>query len=637
MSVKRLFFLFVLALFPLHSACSSATVNAPPEIENPGNGGAGPGSGGVMMLPDANIQLPPPVSVEEMNKRAAPPHCGDGKLDDDEACDDGNILTGDGCIGNCLMVERGYSCYPPGQPCHLVARCGDGLIIAPELCDDGNKNPGDGCSASCKIELGFKCSGNPSTCTTTTCGDGKVEGAESCDDKNTMPFDGCSTVCQNEPNCESGACTSRCGDGIKLTEDCDDGNNVSGDGCSAECKIEKGFVCTIPALGEKMMVPAIFRDFRYKNPVDFQPGATGRFEAWPGMVEKELDKEGKPVFTGLAGSLVASKESFAKWYRNVPGVNSVTSGQLALWNNGKGAFVNRYGPNGEQWLKTEIAHYCGNVGGEILTLDPNDPDAAIPIPCTSMTASETECTKRLALGMELYKCYVENNSYKALFILERVDGTPLFFPVDNDTFTPQTEREFAQIAPPIYDGTKSWPWEDGKPKHNFSFTSEVRYWFLYDSSKSYTLDFTGDDDVWVFVNKKLAVDLGGIHTPVNGSVTLNAANASKFGLTNGKVYEVTVFQAERQVSGSSYRLTLSGFTSAPSDCNPVCGDGVVGLGEECDDGVNTGGYGKCSPGCKYGAYCGDGNKDPGEDCDDGINDGTNGQKCPTGCRIIIIP
>ena len=52
----------------------------------------------------------------------------------------------------------------------------------------------------------------------------------------------------------------------------------------------------------------------------------------------------------------------------------------------------------------------------------------------------------------------------------------------------------------------------GAPLHNFGFTSEVRYWFPYDATKTYTLEFLGDDDVWVFVNRRLAVDLGGIHT-----------------------------------------------------------------------------------------------------------------------------
>ena len=102
--------------------------------------------------------------------------------------------------------------------------------------------------------------------------------------------------------------------------------------------------------------------------------------------------------------------------------------------------------------------------------------------------------------------------------------------------------------------------------HDFSFTSHVVYWFKYDAATSATLSFTGDDDVWVFVNDTLAVDLGGLHTPLNGSVTVDSAAASTYGLTDGGVYRISVFHAERKRSGSSFRLTLSGFYTAPSLC-----------------------------------------------------------------------
>jgi len=66
----------------------------------------------------------------------APPGCGDGMLTSDEACDDGNKVGGDGCAANCLAVEPGFSCNPPGAACHQIARCGDGLVADSEVCDD---------------------------------------------------------------------------------------------------------------------------------------------------------------------------------------------------------------------------------------------------------------------------------------------------------------------------------------------------------------------------------------------------------------------------------------------------------------------------------------------------------------------
>jgi cysteine-rich repeat protein len=66
----------------------------------------------------------------------------------------------------------------------------------------------------------------------------------------------------------------------------------------------------------------------------------------------------------------------------------------------------------------------------------------------------------------------------------------------------------------------------------------------------------------------------------------------------------------------------------------VCGDGFVSLGEQCDDGVNDGGYGECDAGCVIGAYCGDGIKQEGEYCDDGNR--IDGDGCNSSCRHIVV-
>jgi fibro-slime domain-containing protein len=602
--------------------------------------------------------------------------CGNGYLTSNETCDDGNTQDGDGCSADCKTIEPGWQCRVPGKKC--TPKCGDGVVSGTETCDDGNTDSGDGCSSTCHLELGYKCDkGNPTKCTKTTCGDGKKEGAESCDDGNATPFDGCSADCQIEPKCVSGeGCSSQCGDGIVLGEKCDDGNVGDGDGCSKDCKVEPGWTCSQPPIGDKMQVPVIYRDFKFQNPTDFQAGVAGSYNPLTGIVKDALDANGKPVYTGLGGNAhIASQATFSQWYTNVSGVNHATPSKMTLWNDGKGNYVNRYGANGEQWNTTTIANYCGTTSDPMLDADGK------AIPCTfkyqydadtNPTGGKTDCQKMEDLKYTQLpgSCFADSGTYKAYYIVSKADGNPLFFPVDGDNFTPAAELNGATI-PPYYDASATWPFDkdaSGKKKlHNFSFTSEVRYWFPYDKSKSYTLDFVGDDDVWVFINGKLAVDLGGVHTPVdgqvvigtngNGNTTVTATyplspapvptkQTANLGLQDGKVYEIAVFQAERQTDGSSYKLTLSGFNASPSACAPTCGDGETVADEECDCGKDpnnfpkdrcTGAnddetYGGCTTNCKWGGYCGDGIVNGNEACDEGTKNGTDqGNGCTAGC------
>jgi fibro-slime domain-containing protein len=232
-----------------------------------------------------------------------------------------------------------------------------------------------------------------------------------------------------------------------------------------------------------------------------------------------------------------------------------------------------------------------------------------------------------------------------------VDGNPGFFPVDDIENPADTERFLAE-APQEFYGGYNIDNEFPEPR-NFHFTTEVTYWFTYDPVANAQLTFVGDDDVWVFINGILAVDIGNLHVPTGGRIRLGASQAtvgyssdqagaiwsetprpiSDFGLVSGEAYEIKVFHAERQTKASSFQLTLAGFDASRSDCTPECGDGIIGVGEECDDGANDGGQNECQPGCVLGGYCGDGIVQEEEVCDDADPDAP--ANC-AGCRVIVI-
>ncbi len=221
-----------------------------------------------------------------------PAFCGDGEVDVNEGCDDGNQVDDDACRNDCSaaacgdgMVQTGEVCddgnADESDGCHnncVAASCGDGVVqVGVEGCDDGNQIDDDACSNSCK-------SGS--------CGDGVTQPGEGCDDGNANNMDACLNACTKatcgdgvvqagNEQCDTGGasqqcnadCTlSKCGDavtnvaageqcdtaGVSATcdvdctsvvcgdnvinaaagEQCDDGNPVGGDGCSPACKME---------------------------------------------------------------------------------------------------------------------------------------------------------------------------------------------------------------------------------------------------------------------------------------------------------------------------------------------------------------------------------------------------------------
>jgi cysteine-rich repeat protein len=184
---------------------------------------------------------------DKCTPECALPSCGDGELQGDEVCDDGNKSETDACSNACLPTL-----------------CGDGVRQSGEDCDDGNGNSNDDCLNTCK---------NPA------CGDGILHnlgsGDEVCDEgEDNGPFparcsDECTlTACGNEvldpgeecdegdanadfASCKSDCTLNVCGDGkaylietpgtnnTEDLEECDDMNADDTDACVADCSWNK--------------------------------------------------------------------------------------------------------------------------------------------------------------------------------------------------------------------------------------------------------------------------------------------------------------------------------------------------------------------------------------------------------------
>ena len=484
--------------------------------------------------------------------------------------DASSVMTGtttDGGLSNLVLLDGGVcegGCDPESD---VGIVCGDGLISAKKMeeCDDGNTDASDGCGADCKLEPGWRCPFPGVRCEASQCGDGIIAGVEQCDFKTSQS--GCdATTCKLTPGyaCDVNGChMTVCGDTkVEGAEPCDDGNLNWGDGCTPDCQNEpdcSGASCT-SRCGDGLLLPG-----------GTEECDDGNIRNGDGCSSECVVEKGYAC--SASTQILGGKMVLPILYRDMKqaadagGHPDFQPATLNSWNVVTGL----------------VAATLDAQGKPVYAGTPNVDNSLQANGYTTNTDN-------------FGKWYRESDYAKTIR--------------DTVTFTEQP----AGSGIYVYDNPRFFPlngrgWNDGGNGDSFYFTSELHYWFQWGADEALT--FNGDDDVWVFVNKKLAVDIGGIHPRAQRSVTLDAATNTTLGvgMVVGKVYEIAVFQAERCKDQSTYGLTLKGFGTGISKCASNCGDGIVTVDELCDEGKdnNTGAYGHCGADCRSrGGFCGDG-------------------------------
>ncbi len=251
-------------------------------------------------------------------------------------------------------------------------------------------------------------------------------------------------------------------------------------------------------------VPVTYFDYHSdgSNP-DFNSG-TNPAIVLPGMVQTALDKDGLPVGT----TTYLYSWGIGKWFRAWP------QSQLG---------------QGSDFLRP--AYSIGNaVGLEYV----NGGKALLQVDTVS------------------YDTAYKNAVIQDNLVFTYVAGSAGVYQYQNANFFPLDNRGFGADVPTInFDGT---PLNRATNTHNYSFAMHLRKGFKYRAGL--TFNFEGDDDLWVFVDGQLVLDLGGIHGTTQGQLSLDGL-ATQVGLVPDDSATLDVFYCERQSVGSDIKITTN--------------------------------------------------------------------------------
>lgn len=297
--------------------------------------------------------------------------------------------------------------------------------------------------------------------------------------------------------------------------------------------------------------------------------SNGTDNSWSraGLVQEKLGTNGMPVYTDAAVKYVASL--LAKGY-----YNDVSDSQYSCNTLLKETFLTEGKPrsvltdtaptnfsenfkNAKTYANIsnayDLAWYLLNT---IYQADTN---------MTTVTGTDEQTHSVPIYGMAV-------DAYKSIVLTDNGAGTYSFEAGYSGT---KKDVQYDRESGTIYNGTNGgdesgfYPLEDlgyeqpglltatskvNNGAKNGSFTLRGESQFVYKEASNLYFTFTGDDDVYMYINGTLALDLGGAHGRNSKTVELNKLDPVKYGLVEGQVATFTFFYMERCSDASTFGI-----------------------------------------------------------------------------------